>query len=995
MKKLFQFGGKSDNRVTTDDDLNTTRVDYFKSWNDTVQDNDIHDSQQPPQSSSTTTTTAATAVAAVEATTTTTIASTTSNEGDKKNDKKKINHIVAIEEDDDDVDNSVTLNLSNILEVEKWGSLDDDIIPGPPTLLSQQSQQATLSLSHRQAGSMFARLKESTLLNRSIGSSGKNQSIGKSAGSIGTSGSTGLLRSLFGGNSNPEIAGMATTTTTTTPLFPLRQKHTDTVVMDDIASANDMEIMLAPSYYPNETENDDEIQISSTERDSTLSNGHGILASRLDLDVPPEQFQMGCKLLQACALGDINTIEILLGVVKPTTTSDSNNPVKSPTSKDTDNNATSPPEQSPTQVQPLANVNFRDYDRRTALHVAASEGHLAICKLLIQQGARVNRSDRWGGSPLDDAHRHRHKLVIAYLRSIGATTGSGNRFTNLITAAADGDVDEVRTLLRHFTNSCIVKAKHSITNKHNTATGTSSPTMAPPTNMNVVRKFVSEFVNKGDYDKRTPLHLAAAGGYTDIVKELVSSGANINSEDKWSRRPLDEAIIGNHSETIDYIISVGGIRGSRYLNGKKKGMDSSNSNDTTKSQQNDRKNSLDTSSMKRLADDNMHVEFNELEMIDRIGSGAFGEIYKCRWRGTLVAAKIIKATKIQNEWLNRKMVNDIHNKRNFFHKNRTKSEDSIDIAVKELDELEEHRKNQKSEASMSLQNIEKQAHHQSSSTNDADDIENVPLTPPKKSTTENEERELALADFRQEISLLKSLRHPNIVLLLAYSTSQDYECIISELMKCSLLDVFKSHMVTGTRMNHRTQIAFGTQLAQGMYYLHTCKPPIIHRDLKPANLLLDHYSGVLKISDFGLSKVRPDPKKLGTDKFRMTGETGSYRFMAPEVYRYEPYNETVDIYSYSMILFYLLTGKPPWPHLPGDEAVRLASDDGDRPPLPRDMDLRLQALLKDCWDDNPSRRPNFHVILKILSDYSKHVLHQDTNDVVVTEQQARCSCNIM
>ena len=138
----------------------------------------------------------------------------------------------------------------------------------------------------------------------------------------------------------------------------------------------------------------------------------------------------------------------------------------------------------------------------------------------------------------------------------------------------------------------------------------------------------------------------------------------------------------------------------------------------------------------------------------------------------------------------------------------------------------------------------------------------------------DDDKEAALADFRQEISVLKSLRHPHIVLLLAYSATENHEVMISELMKCSLLDIFKANIVHGKKMKTKEKIVYATHLAQGMLYLHTCKPPIIHRDLKPANLLIDH-SGTLKVADFGLAKVRPDPKKEETmDSFIMTGETG-------------------------------------------------------------------------------------------------------------------------
>lgn len=93
-------------------------------------------------------------------------------------------------------------------------------------------------------------------------------------------------------------------------------------------------------------------------------------------------------------------------------------------------------------------MNFRDYDFRTPLHLAASEGHVDICRFLVAKGARINRTDRWGGSPLDDAHREQHREVVAYLREQGARFGnSATAITKFIEAASAGDVDEVKALL--------------------------------------------------------------------------------------------------------------------------------------------------------------------------------------------------------------------------------------------------------------------------------------------------------------------------------------------------------------------------------------------------------------------------------------------------------------------------------------------------------------------------------------------------------------------
>lgn len=89
------------------------------------------------------------------------------------------------------------------------------------------------------------------------------------------------------------------------------------------------------------------------------------------------------------------------------------------------------------------------------------------------------------------------------------------------------------------------------------------------------------------------------------------------------------------------------------------------------------------------------------------------------------------------------------------------------------------------------------------------------------------------------------------------------------------------------------------------------------------------------------------------------------------MFRHEDYNETVDIYSYAMILFYLLDGRPPWPTLNGIEAAKRASDEGDRPIIPRNWDHRLISLLMECWDENKSMRPPFSKILDDLDEYSR------------------------
>ena len=314
-------------------------------------------------------------------------------------------------------------------------------------------------------------------------------------------------------------------------------KRRSLIVAEEEDSGSESEDVIPgrkSSQSPNNNKKVMDVSLNSTEHTPSTKNG---LASRRDLNMPANEFAEGCKLLQAAALGKKVTMEAIL------------------------------------QKRPRF-VDFRDYDRRTAIHVAASEGHIEICKFLVERGARINRSDRWGGSPLDDALRHRQKPVIQYLRSLGAMPGSASKATNFIKAAAEGDVDEVEMFL------------------------------------------ISEEVdvNEGDYDKRTALHLAAGEGNGDIVELLCKHKANVNTEDRWGNRPLDDAERSNSKESAKVLKAYGATNGSRKAD-------------------------LGDSIARRREIANLEVNFDDLEMVDKIGKGSFGEIYRCRWRDIMVAGK--------------------------------------------------------------------------------------------------------------------------------------------------------------------------------------------------------------------------------------------------------------------------------------------------------------------------------------------------------------------
>lgn len=245
--------------------------------------------------------------------------------------------------------------------------------------------------------------------------------------------------------------------------------------------------------------------------------------------------------------------------------------------------------------------------------------------------------------------------------------------------------------------------------------------------------------------------------------------------------------------------------------------------------------------------------------------------------------------------------------------------------------------------------------------------------------------EIYVGDFQAEIETLRNVHHPNAVQFLGACTRSEPYVLVTELMAGgSLADAF----LLPQAFTQRRALEIALDAARGLAYLHHSRhPALIHRDLKPGNLMLAGSlwqtreqlafdSGVCKIADFGLSKTLPTQKlargeDLISGTYKLTGETGSYRYMAPEVFRHEPYNSSVDVYSYAMIVYQLFEHAPPFVGMDAVAAARAASTSHTRPSFvrlkePKQLNAEIRELIARCWAPNPDDRPGFREVCAVL-----------------------------
>ena len=177
----------------------------------------------------------------------------------------------------------------------------------------------------------------------------------------------------------------------------------------------------------------------------------------------------------------------------------------------------------------------------------------------------------------------------------------------------------------------------------------------------------------------------------------------------------------------------------------------------------------------------------------------------------------------------------------------------------------------------------------------------------------------------------------------------------------SLEDILGRSRKSATKhfLNNSQKYIILLGIALGMKYLHSIG--VIHRDLKPDNILLDE-NFYPKICDFGISFI----SDLQLSKIIMEDTLGTPMYMAPEIIEDLPYTYKVDVYSFALLMYELISEQKIFNCYSKKSEVFKAIINGERPDLSFIMNERIETLIKKCWDQDPLKRPSFNEIVHEL-----------------------------
>lgn len=219
--------------------------------------------------------------------------------------------------------------------------------------------------------------------------------------------------------------------------------------------------------------------------------------------------------------------------------------------------------------------------------------------------------------------------------------------------------------------------------------------------------------------------------------------------------------------------------------------------------------------------------------------------------------------------------------------------------------------------------------------------------------------------FLAEASVMKTLRHKNLVQLLAICSDREPIYIITEFMCNGSLADFLKKFRENELLKQKFLIDMMVQVASGMAYLEV--KDYVHRDLAARNILVGE-DYVCKVADFGLTRLLKDQDYYKAQE----GAKLPIKWIAPESIFYNRFTTKSDVWSFGILMTEIITkGKNPYPGRKNRDVVTLI-EAGGRMEIPDNCAQWLYDIMLECWQQEPEHRPTFKNLRDTISgqDYA-------------------------